>query len=123
MIRSDAATLKQLHAWYNNNGDKSSTKKAVVLEIHTKPGRRLQAVEIYGKDNYKEQVKPGVIAEVEAKSIPKKDQLALIRRHVQEAFDAEPEEVKQKYVGAAQAQIKKTPSAQEADTSPAGFAT
>lgn len=86
-----------------------------------KQPRRLQALELYSQDFYEDTIKPAVDTEVKEQGVAQKNKIATIRRCMKEAFDAEDETVKQKYIDAAQLQPKKTVGI-EPDTSPEGFA-
>jgi hypothetical protein len=59
-----------------------------------KPHRRLQAVELYSRKYYEERVRSGVQTEISDRNLSRKEVLAVIKRHTQEAFEAESDEIK-----------------------------
>lgn len=90
------------------------------MKIQVKQPRRLQALELYSQDFYEDVIKPAVDTEVKEQGVVPKNKITTIRRCMKDAFDAEDETVKQKYIDAAQAQPKKTVGT-EPDMSPEGY--
>lgn len=92
------------------------------------PTRSHQPVEVYSKLFYKEKVQPLVKAEIEERGIKKEDRLNIVKKLTQDAFDMEPEEVRQEIF--AQAASLKVENAKrkaqarkaEPDTSPEAYA-
>ncbi|KAG5635684.1 hypothetical protein H0H81_010422 [Sphagnurus paluster] len=90
---------KCLHHWFNNNSQKQKTTKPATLSINLNPPKektcRLQIQEEYSKKYYRSKIQPLVKEEIEREKLTFKQTLAVIKKKTQEAFDAEPEELRQ----------------------------
>lgn len=66
----------------------------MVLHVNAKARRLPQPTELYSHQAYEAKIKPLVDKEMEDKGIPQNSRIALVKLRTQEAFDAEPEDVK-----------------------------
>lgn len=83
--------------------------------------RRLQPVEIYSQRYYKEKIAKGAQKEIKEKGVSKPNALAVIRRHTREAFEAEPQSLRDEIFAEFEAQ-KRDNSLEDGEPSLAGIA-
>jgi len=98
--------------------------KIAPFQIQMKPRRRLQAVELYSRKYYDTCVRSGVQSEIANRNLPRKEVLAVIKRHTHDAFDAESDEIKQEIYDKLGAEKEKKDSVDEfpADRGPEDYA-
>ncbi|KAG6895612.1 hypothetical protein C0992_000360 [Termitomyces sp. T32_za158] len=96
---------KRLRAWYNNNSEtrKKPPAKTTIASVPGVGTRVKQPSEIWASKFYKLKVQEKVKAECEANNIPSNKALSVIKRHIKEGFEAEPEEVRQQILAESQA--------------------
>ncbi|KAG6876850.1 hypothetical protein C0992_011550 [Termitomyces sp. T32_za158] len=100
-----AQLKKRIRAWYNNNSEtrKKTPLRAKNTSFSAVATRVKQPAEIWASKFYKQKVKDKVQAECEAIGIAPNRALGVIKRHIKEAFDTEPEDVRQEIFAESQA--------------------
>ncbi|KAG6876208.1 hypothetical protein C0992_000488 [Termitomyces sp. T32_za158] len=73
----------------------AAKKKALTIDLNPKSSRRLQLTEAYAQKYYKSKIKNIVDAEINGLEERPRYPIAIIKRNIQQAWDAESDEVKQ----------------------------
>ncbi|KAF9455599.1 hypothetical protein BDZ94DRAFT_1315811 [Collybia nuda] len=83
-----------LRNWFHNR-NVNKRKAPIKIQPHASNFRSHQPVEVYSRQFYKERVKPQVVSELAGIEKSKGETLELIKQKTKQAFDAEPEEIRQ----------------------------
>lgn len=79
-------------------------------------------MELYFQDVYLTKLKPAILVEIKETNVPRGRVMALMRLRTREAFEREPEEVREHYAKLAEEQPKKGCDAHEEASTPESYA-